>query len=254
MVRLQSNINKYSKNMKQGCVLFFTITTICRNSQEPDSTTVGLLRISWLISNKCPESRSCPKKEDGPSMARPAGFSVQPAIDVGAVGLRLLGKYSGSKYQYDVTLSLATVDRPIGELIDRWLRSAEFKVLVYWREMNGDMDRAMADGIDRSRIFLPLLSPTYESSRDCMFEMSLAHSKLKRVLLVKLPGKLGSLLGSYMGRLHYVVASDRVAREHGGDAGSCVWEGQEVEVQPAMTRSKGILGLEFQKRYHSNVS
>ncbi|KAJ1567985.1 hypothetical protein HK096_007915 [Nowakowskiella sp. JEL0078] len=129
-------------------------------------------------------------------------------VKMGVISLREAGKRSSSFYKYDVMLSLSSKDEIFGRALEKILLQCKLRIWVYWRNMQGGMDKAMVEAINNSRIFMAIISPHYYISNECLFEIKTAISAAKRALLIKLPGEIPVDFRHYIGRLTYLELSN----------------------------------------------
>ncbi len=77
-----------------------------------------------------------------------------------------------SSSSYDIFLSHPWTKKPVLRHVKRYFASIGYKVWYDEEAMQWDLKRSMEDGILKSKVVLACISKDYESSRNCMFELS----------------------------------------------------------------------------------
>ncbi|KAJ1561786.1 hypothetical protein HK405_002856, partial [Cladochytrium tenue] len=124
-------------------------------------------------------------------------------------------------------ISYCWKDQEVARKVARHLSNNGFNVWIDIHRMRDDINQAMLDAIQSSRVIVPFISEAYIDSRNCKLEMYYAHEQNKKFLPIQLsasPKVLDSAAYYFTAGMLYV------------DLGPKVWEDSSA-------RSKAIKNI-----------
>jgi len=77
-----------------------------------------------------------------------------------------------SNSSYDIFFSHPWTQKPVLRYVKRYLNAVGYKVWYDEDDMQWDLVKSMQEGVSKSKVVLVCISRAYESSRNCMFELT----------------------------------------------------------------------------------
>ncbi|KAJ3402012.1 hypothetical protein HDU80_005508 [Chytriomyces hyalinus] len=91
--------------------------------------------------------------------------------------------------QYDGFLSYKWDKQDIAKLVYHDLKAKNLNIWFDLAHMSGETSEAMAEGVEASLVFIPLLSMTYQESENCMLEIRYAKDRKKKMVPIRILDK-----------------------------------------------------------------